>query len=137
MIKLAKCCNPLPGEPILGYITTLRSITIHHRKCSNIANKKNRKRIIPVSWKNASAPQPTTVEITTVEIIARDRIGLIKDITGVLSKLRINIINISASEPSKDIALALLTLEIANIDQLNKAQQKLEEIKGVWKVKRI
>jgi len=132
VIKLAKCCNPLPGEPILGYITTLRSITIHHRKCSNVTNKKDRKRIIPVSWKNASAPQPTTVEI-----IAKDRIGLIKDITGVLSKLRINIINISASEPSKDIALALLTLEIANIDQLNKAQQKLEEIKGVWKVKRI
>jgi len=131
-IKLAKCCNPLPGEPILGYITTLKSITIHHRKCSNIINKKDRRKIVSVSWKSAVAFQPVTIEI-----IARDRIGLIKDITTALSKLRINITDISASEPSEDIALALITLEVVNINQLNTAQKELKKINGIWGVKRI
>ena len=132
VIKLAKCCNPLPGEPITSYVTTLGSITVHHHQCHNIINKKEKRRILPVSWKNAVAPQ-----LTTVEILARDRIGLVKDITTVLSKLRINITNLNASEPSKDIALALITMEVVDVNQLCEAQKKLKEIKGVWEAKRI
>ena len=132
LVNLAKCCHPLPGESIIGYITTLNSITVHYHKCPNITNKTNKKRIIPVSWKNAVALQPTTVEI-----LARDRMSLVRDITTILSKLRINITNITASEPSKGIALALITLEVGHVNQLNEAQKKLKEIKGVWEVKRI
>lgn len=132
LIKLAKCCNPLPGEPIIGYVTTLGSISIHYHKCYNALNKQNAKRLLPVSWKNAVAVQPTTLEI-----LAKDRIGLIKDITTVLSKLRINMTNINATEPSQGVALALITLEIANINQLDEVEKKLKEIKGIWEVKRI
>ena len=78
------------------------------------------------------APQPTTIEI-----LAMDRIGLVKDMATVLSKLRINITNLNASEPSKGIALSLITLEVINVNQLSEAQKKLKEIKGVWEVKRI
>lgn len=132
LIKLAKCCNPIPGESILGYITTLKAITVHHHKCNNIVNKKNRERIIPVSWKNAVAPQPTIIEI-----LARDRMDLIKDVTTILSKLRINMTNINANEPSHGIALMLITVEISNVDQLNKMEKNLREIKSVWEVKRL
>ncbi len=131
-IKLAKCCNPIPGETILGYVTTLKTITVHHHKCSNIVNVKDKRRVLPVSWKNAVAPQPTTIEI-----LSRDRIGLVKDITAVLSKLRINMSNINASEPSQGIALALITIEVSNVDQLNEVERQLKKIKGIWDVKRI
>ncbi len=132
VIELAKCCNPLPGEPIIGYVTTLGSITVHYHKCHNIINKKEKRRILPVSWRNAVAPQPTTVEV-----LARDRIGLVKDVTTVLSKLRINITNLNASEPSRGIALSLITMEVISVNQLNEIQKKLKEIKGVWEVKRM
>lgn len=133
LVKLAKCCNPIPGELILGYVTTSpRYITVHHHKCHNILNKKNKQRILSASWKNAVAPQPTTIEI-----LARDRIGLIKDITIILSKLRINLTNINASEPSHGIALTLITMEISNLNQLNEVEKKLKEIKDIWEVKRI
>lgn len=132
LVSLAKCCKPLPGESIMGYVTTLNSITVHYHKCPNIVNKKEKRRIVPVSWKNAMAIQPATMEI-----LARDRMGLIKDITTVLSKLRINITNINASEPSQGVALALITLEVGHINQLNEAQKKLKEIKGVWEIKKI
>jgi len=134
LIKLAKCCNPLPGESIIGYVTTLKTVTVHHHKCYNILNKSasQRRRLIPVSWKKAVAPQPVTIEI-----LARDRIGLIKDVATILSKLRINITNINATEPSQGIALALITVEISNLNQLNEVEKKLKEIKEVWEVKRI
>ncbi len=132
LVKLAKCCNPLPGEPITGYVTILKGITVHYRECHNVLNKKDKRRLLPVSWKDAVAPQPTIIEV-----LARDRLGLIKDITTVLSKLRINMTNINASEPSQGISLALITVEVSNINQLEEVQKKLKEIKGVWEVKRI
>jgi len=131
VIKLAKCCNPIPGESILGYVTTLKSITVHHHKCPNIVSKNN-KRILPVSWKNAVALQPTTLEI-----LARDRIGLINDLTTILSKSRINISNLNATEPNQGVALTLLTIEVADIKQLNDIEKKLKEIRDVWEVKRV
>ena len=132
LIKLAKCCNPLPGEQITGYVTIPKSITVHYHKCHRILNKKDRKRLLPVFWKNAAVPQPTTIEI-----LAKDRLDLIKDITTILSNSRINMTNINASEPSQGIALALITIDINNINQLDEIQKKLKEIKDVWEVKRI
>lgn len=132
LINLAKCCNAIPGEPILGYITVSKGITVHYHNCHNVLNKKNKERVIPVSWKHAVVPMPATLEI-----VARDRVGLIKDVTTVLSKVRINMTNINASEPSQGIALALITIEIPSLNQLNDVEKKLKEIKGVWEVKRI
>lgn len=76
-------------------------------------------------------------QLATIEILARDKIGLLKDITTILSKLKINIININTSEPSKGLAIALISLEISNIKQLNKAIKELKTIKEIWEVKRI
>jgi len=132
LIKLAKCCNPVPGESILGYTTASNGITFHYHKCHGILSKKDKRRILPVSWKNAVVPQPTTLEI-----LARDRIGLIKDAATILSKLRINMTNINATEPSKGVTLTFITIEVANVNQLDEVQKQLKKIKGVWEVKRI
>ena len=132
LIKLAKCCNPVPGESILGYATASKGITVHYHKCHGVLSKKDKRRILPVSWKNAVVPQPTTLEI-----LARDRIGLIKDTATILSKLRINMTNINATEPSKGVTLTLITIEVANVNQLDEVQKQLKKIKGVWEVKRI
>ena len=132
LIKLAKCCNPVPGESILGYATASKGITVHYHKCHGILSKKDKRRILPVSWKNAVVPQPTTLEI-----LARDRIGLIKDAATILSKLRINMTNINATEPSNGVTLAFITIEVANVNQLDEVQKQLKKIKGVWEVKRI
>lgn len=131
-IKLAKCCNPLPGEPILGHVTTLKAITVHHRKCSNLANIKDQRKILPVSWKNAVVLQPATIEI-----LSRNKISLVKNITAILSKLRISVSSINTSEPSQGISLTLITMEISNVGQLDNVESQLKKIKGVWEVKRI
>lgn len=130
-VKIAKCCNPVPGEKIIGYITSSRHVTVHHYQCRNALNK-DKKRIIPVFWKNANISQPVTLEI-----VAQDRIGLIKNVTTALSASRINIINLNATEPTNDIALVQLSFEINNIQQLNEIEKKIKKIKGIWEVKRV
>lgn len=132
LIRLAKCCNPIPGESILGYITASKGVAIHYHKCHNILNKKDERRIVSVSWKNAVVAQPTTIEV-----VAGDRMGLLKDITTILSRLRINIISINASEPTSNIALVHIVLEIGNLKQLNEIEKTLKKIKGIWEVKRM
>jgi len=130
-VKLAKCCNPLPGEKIVGYITSSKHVTVHHYQCHNVLNK-DKQRIVPVSWKNSNIPRPVKLELVT-----QDRIGLIKDITSGLNSLRIKILNLNTTEPTNGISLIHLSFEINNKQQLLEAEKKLKKIKGIWEVKKI
>ena len=131
LTTFARCCNPVPGDEIVGYITRGRGATIHRQDCPNILRMKDRDRIVKVSW---GEPQNTfPVEI---EIKAYDRQGLMVDISSVLSNENINLKDIKINV-THNLASILMVLEIADIVQLSRVLTKIENLPNVMQAHRV
>ncbi|MEJ2566329.1 MAG: GTP diphosphokinase [Gammaproteobacteria bacterium] len=134
MTNLGRCCSPVPGDEIVGFITRGRGVTIHRRDCSNVLRYQNDnpQRLIEVEWGGTTLTYPVDIHIT-----AFDRHGLLRDITSVLANEKINVIAVQTlSDKSEHIADMTLTLEIADIDELSKMLQKLSQLPNIIEVKR-
>lgn len=134
MTVLGRCCKPVPGDEIVGFITRGRGVTIHRRDCSNILRHRNDspQRIIEVEWGGSAQTYPVDIRIT-----AFDRQGLLRDITSVLANDKVNVIAVqTVSDKVEHLAYMTLTLEIPDIDALNKTLQKLAQLPNVIEAKR-
>ncbi len=132
LIRFATCCNPVPGDRIIGYVTKGRGVSIHRANCSEgLLLLKEKDRIIPVQWKVAAG----TVFDTTVEVQGKDRPDLLRDITDVFSKSRINIQRASIVT-LRDQVRNRFRLQVADADQLEDAIERLKKLKGVASVTR-
>ena len=136
LIKFSKCCSPVPGDPIVGFITRGYGVSIHREDCPN-ANPNLRKgeesgRWVNVAWVENTLPGYTT----SVDISAKDRDGLTLDIAMVLSSTKVKMTSLVARGMSDGYASVLLGLEVGNRDELNNVINKLSQISGVYQVKR-
>ncbi len=132
LTTMARCCKPAPGDPIIGYITKGRGITIHRADCSNIL-RQGHERLIDVSW---SLHQETTYPVD-VSVLAYDRQGLLRDITAVLTDEKINVISMNTMTDIKDHKARMkLTVEVGSIQQLSRLLSKLSQLSNVLDVKR-
>jgi len=129
VINLSHCCNPVPGDDIIGYITRGRGISVHRKDCINIKFlSKDSERFIEVIW-DLTKPSLFKVEIG---IDAIDRINLLRDVTEVISNYNLNIINIAVRKKvEKDITI-ILTLEIGDVILLNKLLEDLKNIDSIY-----
>ena len=120
MISYPKCCSPIPGDDIIGYITRGRGVTIHRSNCKNLPIKKNRDRIITVEW-DLSSKNPFLVRL---KITFEDRKNLLNDLTDSTSSLNINIksVDISAID---GLATCLLIIEVKNLSELTDLKKKI------------
>ncbi len=132
LVTLARCCSPLPGEDIIGYVTRGRGITVHRKSCSNIQNIPDSERLIEVSWGTMPMQQRFNVP---VEIVAHDRTGLLRDITTVISESGINISSVDV-HTKQAIASIFISLEIGSPQQLTKTLAKIENIPSVVETRR-
>ena len=132
LVKFSKCCSPLPGDPITGYITQGQGVTIHRKNCVNVM-KMSSERKIEVQWANElKESYPTSIRIKT-----DDRHGLLADIAAVISKAKINILN-AQSETSEDgIGLFYFTIMVESSEQLRKIMSEIRRVKKVTDVKRV
>lgn len=128
--RLAQCCNPLPGEGIIGYVTRGRGVSIHRRDCLNVLRLPDTERLIEVSW----GTQPQTVPVA-VYIRAYDRTGLLHEIAGLISAESVNMSAVNVSR-QKNIATFYITLEIADIGQLSRILTKIERLPNVIEARR-
>lgn len=135
LVRFAKCCNPLPGDGIIGYITQGRGISIHRKDCQNIlgddANTKNR--LIEVSW---NTDKKVSFE-AEVQVKANDRRGLITEVTQVFAESKISLNGINARTNKNKIANMNLFIEVNSIEQLNSIMNRLNSIPGVLDVYRV
>jgi GTP pyrophosphokinase len=131
LTQLARCCNPLPGDLIIGYITRSQGITVHRKNCINVINVEDKKRLIDVSWGEVQEVYPVDVQID-----AWDRVGLLRDITTVIAEAKVNIFNMSTTYHN-EITTVLATLEIANMAQLTQLLSKIQGIRGIISATRI
>lgn len=135
LTQTARCCKPLPGDKIIGYVTRDRGISIHRYNCRNALNaiKNNRNRLIEVSW----GDEHLLTHPVDIVLRAIDRTGLLRDITTILAGEKINVMGLQTHKdthvPEADI---YLTIEIQNVGQLKKAMDLLQHVSGVMKVLR-
>ena len=133
LVKLSKCCNPLPGDEIIGYITKGRGVSVHRKDCVNVKDLlKEENRIIDVSW----VEEKQASYNVDVEISANDRSGLLADITQALSSAKANIVGINAKTGKDRIAIIELTLETKSIDELNSILKAIRKVDSVYEVTR-
>ncbi|MEE9451404.1 MAG: ACT domain-containing protein, partial [Gammaproteobacteria bacterium] len=136
MTHIAKCCQPIPGEEIIGYITLGRGIAIHQQDCSNILNASERQqvRIIPVSW-GEKALSHYSVDI---HIEVHDRHGLLRDITSLLTHEKTYVLALKTDIDKKEnLATVDLTVEINDLSSLSRLLDKIKHIKNVVDARRI
>ncbi|MCH7553585.1 MAG: bifunctional (p)ppGpp synthetase/guanosine-3',5'-bis(diphosphate) 3'-pyrophosphohydrolase [Chloroflexi bacterium] len=132
LTRLADCCHPLEGDRIVGFVTRSRGVTVHRDECRNIHGRTDRDRLIPVSW-----CFPSRVYTTKVSIEAWDRVGLLRDITTLLSTEGVNIAAVRSTHRKQGTVHEVLTLQTSGAAQLSRLLQRLENIRGVIKVERI
>lgn len=135
LTQMAKCCQPLPGDDIIGYITLGRGVTIHRQDCTNVLQLRaeDPHRIINVEWGTKQA------HLYPVEIRIRawDRSGLLRDITSVLANERVNVISVNTLTDKKEHqANILITLEIAGLEILGRVLDKINQLPNVLDVQR-
>jgi len=131
LTSIARCCNPIMGDQIVGFITRGRGVTIHRSSCSNILSEDEEERIVPVDWGETKTLYPVRIQIKSW-----DRVGLLGDVTSVVSNERVNIANIS-SEEYDDMSVISLTVYISGLDQLNTLYTRLEVVNGIVGVSRV
>ncbi|MQG39827.1 MAG: bifunctional (p)ppGpp synthetase/guanosine-3',5'-bis(diphosphate) 3'-pyrophosphohydrolase [SAR202 cluster bacterium] len=130
LTRMGKCCRPIHGDEIVGYMTRNRGVTIHRYGCSN-PEREDVEKLIDVSWGKSQVYYPVRIKIE-----AWDRVGLLRDITSLVSGEKVNIAS-CISEEVEDLSIISLTVYINGIDQLSRLCSKLESIGGVISVKRI
>ncbi len=131
--RLAPCCNPIPGDAIVGFITRGRGVTVHRQDCPNVVREDEPERIVPVSWgkvDNASYP-------VTIRIEAADREGLLRDVATVVANDGINLSAANVSTTPGNTAIISATLDRRSIDHLSQVQGKSERVRDVISVARI
>ncbi|HEY59887.1 MAG TPA: bifunctional (p)ppGpp synthetase/guanosine-3',5'-bis(diphosphate) 3'-pyrophosphohydrolase [Anaerolineae bacterium] len=131
LTHLARCCHPVPGDEIVGYITRGRGATIHRKDCPNILRIKERERIVKVTWGEAQRTFPVTIQIKSY-----DRQGLMSDISTVLNNEGINIRDIKL-KMSNNVATIIIDLDINNINQLSRALTLAETLPNVIEAYRL
>lgn len=131
LTNIARCCNPAPGDEIIGYITRGRGATIHRQECPNIMRIRDRERLVKVSWGEPKSTYPVPIRIK-----AYDRNGLMKDISTLVADEGVNMSSISV-ETNRNVATINITLEVHDIAELSRILDRLENLPNVTEAIRV
>lgn len=132
-VRFSKCCSPVPGDEIVGYITRGRGVSVHRKDCPNVKSLNIQERFIDVEWttdKKASYQ-------AEIQIKASDRYGLLTEITQLLADMKLVVTSLNARTSKEKMALINMTLEITDIEQLKELMKKMKKLEGVIDVYRV
>ena len=131
-IRLSKCCGPLPGDDIVGYVTRGRGVTVHRIDCINMQtlSDEERQRLLPASWDKSAIDNKEKYE-AEIRIFSQTRNGLYADITKAIEENNIQIVRIETVKSKREGCTILLSLEISGKDDLDRIIQKIKMINGV------
>ncbi|MBE0466373.1 MAG: bifunctional (p)ppGpp synthetase/guanosine-3',5'-bis(diphosphate) 3'-pyrophosphohydrolase [Candidatus Desulforudis sp.] len=135
LVRLAHCCNPVPGDPIVGYITRGRGVSVHREDCRNMGlwREREQERLVSVAWdKQFNASFQLRLAVSGM-----DRAGLLRDVMNVLSEMKISARWVTARGDKSKMATIDLTIEINNLEQLEYLRQRLNKVRDVYEVRRM
>lgn len=136
LTRIARCCTPVPGDDIIGYVTKGRGVSVHRTDCANVQGKDVEERLLKVEWEgDGQSDKSYHVEI---EIIGFDRNGLLNDVLNAVTESRTSMIAISGKSDRKQrIAVIHMTIAIHNVDHLHRVVEKIKRLKDIYSVRRI
>ena len=133
LVRLSKCCSPVPGDPIMGYVTIGKGVSVHRADCPNVAYMSaTPERILQSSW----VESPENMHAVDVEVEALDRAGLLQDVMGVCSEYKTSASSVTA-RVKRELALISLTLQIVDVEHLHRVLMKLRTLRDVRDVYRV
>ena len=132
LIRFGKCCHPIPGDPIIGFITRGKGVTVHLRNCQTIMGERETARMIEVEWER----QVQQTYPISIRMEAYDRTGLLSDVTQVVAENKVNILAAQVAVTPDRTATVRATLEVASVAQLARVMSRLEQLKDVISVQR-
>ena len=135
MVKLARCCNPIPGDPVVGYITRGSGVSVHRADCPNVLsnNPEEQSRLIEVSWDVGI----DDVYKVNIMITSQDRPGMMSDIMNITSEAKLNIFSLSCHTDKNKMATTHMGLDITSLEQLEYVMNRIRRMKGVYTVERV
>jgi len=134
LVKLAKCCTPVPGDQIVGFVTRGQGVSVHQANCHNVQGLlKEPERMIEVEW----APSSKSVFMVQIQIEALDRSGLLSDVTRVLSEHHVNILSATVSTSTERLALSRFVFEMGDTTHLDRVLNAVRRIDAVYDVYRV
>ena len=132
LVRFAVCCNPVPGDPIVGYITRGRGVTVHRTDCANVKASSERERHVEVEWERSAArTYPVAIRIE-----GWDRDGFLRDVAAVISENQVALVALSALANPDRSATVNATLQVTSVEQLSRVLAKLEGVRDVFTVHR-
>ena len=132
LVRFAVCCNPVPGDPIVGYITRGRGVTVHRTDCANVRASSEKERHVEVEWERTAArTYPVAIRIE-----GWDRDGFLRDVAAVISENQVALMALSALANPDKTATVNATLQVTSVEQLSRVLAKLEGVRDVFSVHR-
>lgn len=132
-VRFSKCCSPVPGDDIVGYITRGRGVSVHRSDCPNVKSLDIQERFIDVEW---DTDKKTSYQ-AEIQIKATDRYGLLTEITQLLADMKLTVTSLNARTSKEKTALMNMTLEIKDIEQLKELMKKIRKLEGIIDVYRV
>ncbi len=132
LVRFAKCCHPIPGDPIVGFITRGKGVTVHLQACNTVINEREVSRLIDVEWESA----PTETYPIAIRVEAYDRTGLLSDITQVVAENKVNIVAAHVGVTPDHTAVVTATIQVHSVSQLARVMSRIETLKDVISVQR-
>ena len=131
LTQIARCCNPVPGDEIIGYVTRARGVTVHRTDCHNVIHSDERERLVHVEWGQMGQLFPIAVRIE-----AYDRVGLLRDVSTIAAEEKVNLTAVRTQEGPDHTTNVFVTLETSGVEQLSRLFAKIEGVRGVFAVSR-
>jgi len=132
LVRFGVCCDPVPGDPIVGYITRGRGVTVHRADCTNVRNMAERERIVEVEWERVG---PRTYPVA-VRIVGWDRTGLLRDIASIISEDQVQLVSLAANANPDRTATVNAVMQVTSVEQLSRVLARLEGVRDVFSVSR-
>jgi GTP pyrophosphokinase len=132
---IAKCCKPVPPDPIVGYITRARGVTVHRQDCPNVTGlaPEQHERLMPADWGKNVAEAPFSADL---EVVAEDRQGLLRDISEAISRERINVTAVNTLSRGAH-AFMRFTLQVSSADGIARVLRQVRDVPGVDSARRL
>src|SRR5690625_1916086 len=135
LLRLSKCCNPVPGDEIVGYITRGRGISVHRKDCPNVATEDDlQNRLIEVEWENTRSEK---IYDTDLEVFGFDRSGLLNDVLEVVNSMTNRLSNVNGRVDNNQMATIRLSIGIHNTEELDRIIEKLNQVPDIYSIRRI
>ena len=131
LTRTGRCCNPVPGDDIIGYVTRGEGVTVHRSDCSNVVHAVEKERLVEVEWGRGGQFYPVAVHI-----VAWDRVGLLRDVSALVAEEKVNMAGVRTQENEDGTMSVFVTLETTGIEQLARLLSRLTSVRGIISVSR-